>query len=59
MEDARNLAETLRALYAGELEGEGIYPVSYPVNERLDLLAEPAWLARWEETHPDFGERPH
>ena len=58
MDDVRDLVETLRALSAGELEGAGTYPVSYPVNDRLDLLAEPTWLARWRETHPDFGERP-
>ena len=55
MEDVRDLGATLQALSRGELSGTGTYPVSYRVNERIDLLAEPAWLARWEETHPGFG----
>ncbi|MEM9177694.1 MAG: MBL fold metallo-hydrolase [Myxococcota bacterium] len=58
MDDVRDLAVTLRALAAGELDGEGVYPVRYGVNERLELLAEPRWLARWSEFHPDFGPRP-
>lgn len=55
MDDVRDLASTLRALSEGEIEGTDVYPVRYRVNDRLDLLAEPAWLARWDETHPGFG----
>ena len=58
MDDVRDLSTTLEALAAGELEGTGMYPVSYAVNDRIDLLVEPAWLVRWEEFHPGFGERP-
>ena len=55
MDDVRDLASTLRALSEGEIEGTDVYPVRYRVNDRLDLLTEPAWLARWDETHPGFG----
>ena len=48
MSDVRDLAETLRAIRAGERASTGFYPVSYRVNDRLELLAEPRWLQDWE-----------
>jgi glyoxylase-like metal-dependent hydrolase (beta-lactamase superfamily II) len=45
--DVRDLAATLREIRSGEREGQGLYPVAYRVNERIDLLAEPRWLQRW------------
>lgn len=45
--DVRDLAETLLAIRAGERAGTGFYPVSYRVNERVELLAEPRWLQEW------------
>ena len=47
LDDVRDLAETLRAIAAEERESAGLYPVSYRVNERVSLLAEPRWLQRW------------
>lgn len=47
MSDVRDLAETLRAISAGERASTGFYPVSYRVNERVELLAEPRWLQEW------------
>jgi hydroxyacylglutathione hydrolase len=47
MGDVRDLAETLLAISAGERAGTGVYPVSYRVNERVELLAEPRWLQQW------------
>jgi glyoxylase-like metal-dependent hydrolase (beta-lactamase superfamily II) len=45
--DVVDLRSALRAIRAGELRGEGLYPVVYRVNDRVDLLAEPRWLQRW------------
>jgi len=56
LDDVRDLRRSLEALARGELEGEGVYPVSYPVNDSMDLLAEPAWLQRWAPSHPEFAE---
>jgi glyoxylase-like metal-dependent hydrolase (beta-lactamase superfamily II) len=47
MGDVRDLRDTLHAIRAGELESEGFYPVVYPVNDRIELLAEPQWLQNW------------
>ncbi len=47
LDDVRDLAETLLAISAGERAGTGVYPVSYRVNERVELLAEPRWLQVW------------
>jgi glyoxylase-like metal-dependent hydrolase (beta-lactamase superfamily II) len=50
--DVADLRAALLAIRDGGLEGEGVYPVVYRVNERLDLLAEPAWLQRWTPRQP-------
>jgi glyoxylase-like metal-dependent hydrolase (beta-lactamase superfamily II) len=47
MGDVKDLRDTLHAIRAGELESEGFYPVVYPVNDRIELLAEPQWLQNW------------
>ncbi|MEM1433517.1 MAG: MBL fold metallo-hydrolase [Pseudomonadota bacterium] len=47
--DLKDLDRGLRALRAGELRGTGTYPVSYPINEQLTLLAEPRWLQSWSD----------
>lgn len=46
--DVQDLVGALRAIRAGELRGNGSYPVVYPVNDRVELWAEPTWLQRWE-----------
>jgi glyoxylase-like metal-dependent hydrolase (beta-lactamase superfamily II) len=48
MGDVENVLSALRAIRAGELQGKGFYPIVYPVNERVELWAEPAWLQNWE-----------
>lgn len=45
--DLEDLAQTLREIHGGLRSGTGIYPVTYWVNERISLLAEPRWLQRW------------
>ncbi len=47
IQDVLDLQHALKAIRDGQLKGEGVYPVSYPVNERIQLLSEPTWLQRW------------
>ena len=47
--DLRDLREQLRSIRAGTLAGKGAYPVVYPINERLDLGAPPAFLQDWSD----------
>jgi glyoxylase-like metal-dependent hydrolase (beta-lactamase superfamily II) len=42
--DLADLKRTLEGVRGGTVEGVGPYPVVYPVNERLELWAEPRWL---------------
>ena len=44
---ARDLRTTLLAIRGGTLGGTGFYPVIYPVNERVELWANPPWLQDW------------
>lgn len=50
--DVRDLQSALRAIRAGEQQSQGIYPVIYRINARLDLWAEPTWLQNWSPRHP-------
>jgi glyoxylase-like metal-dependent hydrolase (beta-lactamase superfamily II) len=52
--DVAALGTALAAIRAGAAAGEGFYPVRYRVNGRIDLLADPPWLARWQATYPEF-----
>jgi len=52
LRDVEDLRSALEAIRAGTLEGKGFYPVFYPVNDRMSLLAEPTWLQRWEPRYP-------
>lgn len=47
--DVRDLQSTLIAVRDGERPGTGTYPVSFTVNERVELLAEPSWLQDWSD----------
>lgn len=49
MADLHDLRERLVSIRAGELAGAGAYPVVYPINERLDLWAPPAFLQDWTD----------
>lgn len=55
--DVHDLENALRAIKAGELKGEGFYPVTYIVNASVQLLAEPSWLQRWERRYPQMQVR--
>jgi hypothetical protein len=48
LRDVNDLHSALQAIRAGELQGTGFYPVVYPVNDRVELWAEPSWLQSWE-----------
>lgn len=50
--DVAHLQSALRQIKNGALQGEGIYPVVYPVNANVELLAEPRWLQDWTPRHP-------
>ncbi|NNL67449.1 MAG: MBL fold metallo-hydrolase [Myxococcales bacterium] len=52
MQDVADLRAGLEAIRDGVREGEGFYPVVYPINDRLQLLAEPRWLQDWTPRHP-------
>jgi len=54
--DVQRLARALESIRAGELEGEGFYPVRYEVGEGLALLFEPGPFMRWMPRHPELGE---
>jgi len=45
--DLQDLEQALQQLQDGALEGEGIWPVAYPVNDTLVLMAEPRLLQDW------------
>ncbi|MDG2442231.1 MAG: MBL fold metallo-hydrolase, partial [Luminiphilus sp.] len=48
------LQDALDAIQSGTLKSNGIYPVVYTVNDRVDLLSEPRWLQQWEPTYPEL-----
>jgi hydroxyacylglutathione hydrolase len=54
IEDVRDLRRALLSIEEGSLEGSGFYPVVYPVNDRVELHADPSWLQDWSRRHPDI-----
>lgn len=51
--DVEDLRAALVAIQRGALSGKGFYPVEYPVNDRIQLLAEPPSLQNWTPHHPE------
>lgn len=47
MDDVQDLQDALIGIRDRQVVGEGTYPVSYPVNENLNILAEPRFLQSW------------
>ena len=45
--DLRDLEQALQVLHDKALDGEGTWPVNYPINENISLMAEPRLLQRW------------
>jgi glyoxylase-like metal-dependent hydrolase (beta-lactamase superfamily II) len=56
MDDVRDLHSALLAIRAGERQGKGIYPVVYPVNDRVEFWADPTWLQNWEPRNRTAAE---
>jgi hydroxyacylglutathione hydrolase len=48
LRDLSQLHDTLLEIQDGTVDGTGIYPTAYPVNENLSLLAEPSFLQNWQ-----------
>ena len=46
--DLEDLRDALAKMRSGELEGTGIWPQSFFVSERMNLVAEPRWLQIWD-----------
>ena len=53
-EDIQDVSSALQNIKAETVEPEGDYPISYRVNERIVLLAEPKWLQNWEQRYPNL-----
>jgi len=47
LRDLHDLEQALQKLHDDALEGEGTWPVTYPVNDNVSLVAEPRWLQDW------------
>jgi glyoxylase-like metal-dependent hydrolase (beta-lactamase superfamily II) len=47
LSDLRDLRTGLEGIKAGLIPGGGGYPATFVISERLDMLAEPRWLQRW------------
>ncbi len=45
--DVKDLHSALIGIRDGDLKGAGLYPVIYPINEDMQLWAEPKWLQDW------------
>ena len=54
VETVYHLQKSLEAIRAGDLESSGFYPVTYPVDDRVVLLAEPSWLQQWDPIYPEL-----
>lgn len=47
-DDLQDLERGLNAIRDGEIEGQGTYPQTFSINERISMLAEPRWLQDWD-----------
>jgi glyoxylase-like metal-dependent hydrolase (beta-lactamase superfamily II) len=50
--DVQDLQTALQEIESGQRHARGVYPREYPVNEQIQLLAEPRWLQNWQVNHP-------
>lgn len=57
LSDVVDLRTSLLAIRSGEATGEGPYPITYQVNDRLTLLAEPSWLQEWTARRPELSAK--
>ena len=54
LETVTQLQDALNAIQSGTLKSIGIYPVTYKVNDRVELLSEPKWFQNWDPTYPEL-----
>ena len=55
LEHVIRLRDALIDIRSGKLKSNGIYPVSYKVDERVELLSEPKWLQDWDPIYPELN----
>ena len=55
LEHVIRLRDALIDIHSGKLKSNGIYPVSYKVDERVELLSEPKWLQDWDPIYPELN----
>ena len=55
LETVTQLRDTLNAIQSGTLKSNGIYPVTYKVDDRVELLSEPKWLQNWDPIYPELN----
>ena len=55
LENVIRLRDALKDIHSGKLKPNGIYPVSYKVDERVELLSEPKWLQDWDPIYPELN----
>ena len=55
LETVTQLRDTLNAIQSGTLKSNGIYPVTYKVDDRVELLSEPKWLQDWDPIYPELN----
>jgi hypothetical protein len=46
-QDVQALGDGLLGMRDGSIEGQGGYPQTFTLSERLQMLAEPRWLQDW------------
>jgi len=54
LETVTHLQDALIDIQSGTLKSHGIFPVTYKVNDRVELLSEPSWLQDWDPTYPEL-----
>ena len=54
LETVTHLQDALIDIQSGTLKSNGIFPVTYKVNDRVELLSEPSWLQDWDPTYPEL-----
>jgi len=56
LSDLSRLRMALETIRAGRAQYTGFYPVSYSVNDKIQLLAEPAFLQSWQARYPELAQ---
>ena len=57
-QDIGDLRTTLGAIRKGTVQHSGVYPVTYPINDSTNLMAEPWPLQNWDVTYPELSDSP-